>query len=147
MKIKNHIKHLAVSAAIFNDKNEILLTKRNEPRWSHSHGKWQFPGGGIEFGEHPEQTVIREVLEEVGVKIKLLTKNPLIQSVIFKKENVHVVLLVYPSLYKSGRINIKNDPYTAEARWFKPREIDSIFSMPEVKNVIKSSQKYLIFDI
>ena len=38
-------------------------------RASYGRGKWTFPGGTIEKGESPEQAVIREVEEEVGLKI------------------------------------------------------------------------------
>jgi hypothetical protein len=34
-------------AIVTNDKREILLAKRYEPEAPHSHGKWEFLGGGI----------------------------------------------------------------------------------------------------
>jgi putative (di)nucleoside polyphosphate hydrolase len=48
----------------------ILLNQRNEVFWGkrvrqHS---WQFPQGGIKFGESPEQAMFRELYEEVGLK-------------------------------------------------------------------------------
>ncbi len=33
------------------------------------YGKWEFPGGNIEEGETPEEAIIREVEEEVGIKV------------------------------------------------------------------------------
>ena len=48
----------------------ILLNTQNEVWWGkrvreHS---WQFPQGGIKFGETPEQAMYRELEEEVGLK-------------------------------------------------------------------------------
>src|SRR3569833_2976846 len=48
----------------------ILLNTHNEVWWGkrvreHS---WQFPQGGIKFGETPEQAMFRELQEEVGLK-------------------------------------------------------------------------------
>jgi ADP-ribose pyrophosphatase YjhB (NUDIX family) len=51
---------------IRNEKNEVLLVKRKfEPEM----GKWDLPGGFIEFDETLEQSVIREAKEELGVDI------------------------------------------------------------------------------
>src|SRR6185437_11090399 len=48
----------------------ILLNSHNEVWWGkrvreHS---WQFPQGGIKFGETPEQAMYRELNEEIGLK-------------------------------------------------------------------------------
>ncbi len=39
--------------------NKILLTKQ--------YGKYELPGGGVDLGEAPEETVIREIKEETGI--------------------------------------------------------------------------------
>jgi 8-oxo-dGTP diphosphatase len=44
---------------------EVLLT-RNSVRGPHP-GQWTLPGGGIDHGEEPRQTVVREVREETGL--------------------------------------------------------------------------------
>jgi 8-oxo-dGTP diphosphatase len=44
---------------------EVLLT-RNSARGPHP-GQWTLPGGGIDHGEEPQQTVVREVREETGL--------------------------------------------------------------------------------
>ncbi|HBR96179.1 MAG TPA: hypothetical protein DD979_02225 [Gammaproteobacteria bacterium] len=36
------------------------------PRWQ---GMWTLPGGGVEFAEHPSDTVVREVFEEIGLHV------------------------------------------------------------------------------
>jgi ADP-ribose pyrophosphatase YjhB (NUDIX family) len=45
--------------------DEVLLT-RNSARGPHP-GQWTLPGGGIDHGEEPRQTVVREVREETGL--------------------------------------------------------------------------------
>lgn len=58
-----------VIGLVFNDdKNQVLLVKRRDVP------VWVLPGGGIEIGEVPEESVIQEVLEETGYKTKVLRK-------------------------------------------------------------------------
>lgn len=47
----------------------VLLNKRNEVFWGKRVGQhsWQFPQGGIQHGESPEQAMFRELHEEVGL--------------------------------------------------------------------------------
>ncbi len=57
----------SVAAVITDDKGCILLTKRSvEP----GKGMWCLPGGFIEMGETPLDTLIRETKEETGLKIQ-----------------------------------------------------------------------------
>lgn len=46
----------------------VLLTRRSGKLRNHA-GQWAFPGGGIDEGESPEQTALRELEEEVGLKL------------------------------------------------------------------------------
>jgi len=65
-KIDNNKYAIAgASAFIFNEKRELLLTK--QPRWKN---KWMIPGGKIEYSESLEQTLKREIKEEVNLDIK-----------------------------------------------------------------------------
>jgi 8-oxo-dGTP diphosphatase len=52
----------AVSAVIFNEAGEILLQRRKDT------GKWCIVSGHVEFGESVHEAILREVLEETGVK-------------------------------------------------------------------------------
>ena len=55
------------AAVVFDDKARILLVKttynRNHP--------WGLPGGSLEYGESPEDTVVREVWEETSLKMEI----------------------------------------------------------------------------
>jgi 8-oxo-dGTP diphosphatase len=57
---------LSVHAAIFNDKNEILMVKT-----TYGAKGWTFPGGAIDPGETIHETLIRECREELGVEIEV----------------------------------------------------------------------------
>jgi len=58
-------------AIIQNKKGGFLLTLRSDPDYPQAHNKWQIPGGGLKYGEHPEETTLREAKEEVGIDITI----------------------------------------------------------------------------
>ncbi len=59
-------RHLGVYGIIIND-NKILLVKKARGAYT---GKYDLPGGSIEHGEKPVETLKRELMEEAGVDIK-----------------------------------------------------------------------------
>jgi 8-oxo-dGTP diphosphatase len=63
-------KAMDVAAGIIRKGNKVLIAQRKddcvrEPR------KWEFPGGKIEPGETPEECLKREILEELGIRIRV----------------------------------------------------------------------------
>lgn len=57
-----------VSTIIVNSQKKILFVQ--EAKAIHR-GMWNFPGGHVEFGEHPTKAAIREVREETGLDVSL----------------------------------------------------------------------------
>ena len=55
------------AAVILDEEKNILLVKSTYNRFH----PWGLPGGGLEYGEHPEDGVIREVWEETGLRVSI----------------------------------------------------------------------------
>jgi len=78
-------KHLGAYGLIIKDEKIVLIKKVGGPY----NGKLDLPGGTIEWGETPEQTLIRELNEEVGIdviKYELFDANSIIFEWIHKEE-------------------------------------------------------------
>ncbi len=60
-------KHVGCYGIVVNSKNQVLLIRKSRGAYK---GKLDLPGGGIDFGETPEETLKREFQEEVGIAIE-----------------------------------------------------------------------------
>ena len=58
---------VAVTAMIFDDKGRILLCEHTYRKFH----PWGLPGGGLEYGETPQNGVRREVREETGLEVQV----------------------------------------------------------------------------
>jgi 8-oxo-dGTP diphosphatase len=59
---------LVVACALIDADRRVLIAQR--PEGKTLAGLWEFPGGKVEHGERPEQTLIRELHEEIGIAVK-----------------------------------------------------------------------------
>jgi 8-oxo-dGTP diphosphatase len=59
---------LVAACALVDADDRVLITQR--PEGKSLAGLWEFPGGKFEPGERPEETLIRELREELGIAVK-----------------------------------------------------------------------------
>jgi len=66
---------LVVAVALVDTDRRVLLAQR--PEGKKLAGLWEFPGGKVDPGERPEQSLIRELREELGIEVKEACLAPL----------------------------------------------------------------------
>ncbi|MDR6951991.1 8-oxo-dGTP diphosphatase [Ancylobacter sp. 3268] len=59
---------LVAACALVDADGRVLLAQR--PEGKQLAGLWEFPGGKVEPGERPEECLIRELAEELGITVK-----------------------------------------------------------------------------
>jgi 8-oxo-dGTP diphosphatase len=83
---------LVSAAALIDVDGRVLLCQRPEGKMMA--GLWEFPGGKVEPGETPEQALIREMKEELGIKLCDHCFAPL-TFVSHRYETFHLLMMLY----------------------------------------------------
>ncbi|AOY78352.1 NUDIX hydrolase [Clostridium formicaceticum] len=106
-----------VAAIIINPQREILIAKRKEGKALA--GFWEFPGGKVETGENPEDSLKRELLEEMNLKIHI---KGYYATNIHDYGSMRIQLIAYLASILEGDILLKDHD---EALWVKPRDLEN----------------------
>jgi 8-oxo-dGTP diphosphatase len=111
---------------------KFLIGKRKN---AHGEGTWSLPGGHLEFNESWEECAKREVMEEVGVKIKNLRFADATND-IFTKEKKHYITLFIVSHYDSGEVKLMEPEKCEEWKWVSWQELPKPLFLP-MENLVK----------
>ncbi|MCJ7572314.1 MAG: NUDIX hydrolase [Candidatus Thermoplasmatota archaeon] len=117
MKYKNP--RLTVDGAIVSE-DKILLIKRNKFPFK---DRWALPGGYVEYGEKVEDAVIREVLEETGLKVEI-KKLFGVYSDPDRDPRGHTVTIVYLMNAIDGKLESDDD--ASDVRFFELEKLPEL---------------------
>jgi len=115
---------LVSAAALVDFDGRVLISKR--PSKKVLGGLWEFPGGKLELNEKPEEALMRELHEELGINTWKSCLAPLSFSYFDYKE-FDLLLLLFVCRKWEGIIQAREGQ---ELRWVFPKEIQN-FPMPE----------------
>jgi 8-oxo-dGTP diphosphatase len=121
---------LRVSAYALLMQDERILLCRLSPHISFTQ-EWTLPGGGIDFGEHPGDAAVREVLEETGFNVRLAGR-PFVDSERseHKGNAVQALRLIYSGEVESGELTHELNGSTDRCEWFTR---DEAIALPLVR--------------
>jgi len=105
-----------VVAAIIKKDNQYLIVQRN--RNKHLGLKWEFPGGKVHENETFEEALIREIKEELNIKINMHLK---IAEEKYKDDKIDIVLHYYLCTHKSGNMELNEHENFA---WVEKKDFD-----------------------
>ncbi|WP_159586528.1 (deoxy)nucleoside triphosphate pyrophosphohydrolase [Chelativorans xinjiangense] len=114
---------LVAACALVDADGRVLIAQR--PEGKAMAGLWEFPGGKVEAGETPEETVVRELHEELGIETKIACLAPLT----FASHAYADFHLLMP-LYVCRRFWGVPEPREVQAlKWVRPQRLRD-FPMP-----------------
>ncbi len=127
-------------AAIRDKQGRLLLAKRRDKKFKEANGLWELPGGHVEFKEDAAKAVVRECLEETGLKVKILRLLPKLYNNFWrdaKGDHYHTILVAYECLAVGGKLHdSKHDYKISDLRWVWPDEIIKYKLLPKTKEIV-----------
>ncbi|KNF08310.1 ADP-ribose pyrophosphatase [Gottschalkia purinilytica] len=118
-----------VVAGILIDNNKVLIAKRKEGK--SMAGYWEFPGGKVESEEKPEDSLIRELREEMNIKIDIDKK---FGESIYDYGNIEIKLIAFLGKIIEGNITLKDHD---EYRWVDYKDLDKFTFSPADISFVK----------
>ncbi len=114
---------LVAACALIDADGRVLIAER--PAGKSMAGLWEFPGGKIEQGERPEETLIRELKEELGIVVS----EPCLAPLTFASHvypDFHLLMPLYVCRRWEG---IPNPQEGQRLAWVKPNKLRN-YPMP-----------------
>jgi 8-oxo-dGTP diphosphatase len=128
---------LVAACALIDADGRVLLTER--PAGKAMAGLWEFPGGKVETGERPEQTLIRELEEELGIVVQ----EPCLAPLAFASHaypDFHLLMPLYVCRRWNGIVTPREGQRLA---WVRPNRLRD-YKMPPADEPLVAHLKTLL---
>jgi len=122
-----HKRQRIAAYGVCRDHDGRLLLARASPVLS-LRGRWFLPGGGVQHGEAPEDSLRREIEEESGLTVTLGPLREVLSDVRTLPDgtSLHTVRLIYQVDSWEGTLRPEADGTTDAVGWFTPAEVRSM---------------------
>lgn len=121
---------IKVAAAVIENRNGRILIARRKADISLG-GYWEFPGGKIEKGETPAECAIRELWEEMNVRIEV---GEIIAETVYDYGDKVVHLIAVQAILLDGNLHLH---YHDEIRWVTLHEMNDYLFAPADEEIIE----------
>jgi 8-oxo-dGTP diphosphatase len=111
---------LGIGAIVVNEDKVLLIERGHDPL----KGEWSLPGGAVEVGEHLEDAVRREVLEETGLDVEPVSVVEIFERIMPDRDGraeYHYVLVDYLCKLLGGELQAASD--VSRAEWVPRNEL------------------------
>ena len=125
----------AVKGLIENDKKYLLIKQKIGDEYI-----YDLPGGKVDYGESPYETLHREIKEETGLEVEV--SRALGMWWFFRKtDNNQVICYTFLCRAKSTKVDLTKNPISteniAEAVWVSKEELTEKITNPTLLNLVK----------
>ena len=127
------MKTFFVVTGIVMHKGKALILKKSPDDWNYP-GKWSFCSGFVKEFEAAEDSVLREIKEETGLKAEIVKKGSLFQKDDKSKGKSWVIM---PFLCEAKSENVKLDHENIEFRWIDYKDIKKYPTVPGLQKDLK----------
>jgi 8-oxo-dGTP diphosphatase len=137
--MKKQVKITVFTALVFNDRGEILITKRYEPELTSANEKWELPGGKAEESESAFQALVREIYEETGYTIEPLKQisDTFISEWEYPDSYQHTSINCFISKLLTIEKEISSDHHVSSVKWINPAKIGEYPTLPGVSGFVE----------
>ncbi|MDO8939008.1 MAG: NUDIX domain-containing protein [Methylicorpusculum sp.] len=122
---------IGVSGIVFNAQHNVLLIKRNQPP---ALGLWSIPGGKLEAGETLVEACRREVKEETGMDVRVVSMVAVVERRI---DQFHYVIVDFLAELEEACSSIPvAQTDVSEARWVSMQQLDDFELVPGLQEIM-----------
>lgn len=115
---------VGVSGVVVHEVRVLLIERGREPL----KGRWSLPGGALELGETLAEGVVREVLEETGVRVRPVEMIATLDRIVRDDAGAvqfHYVLVDFVCVPEGDELEPRAGDDASEARWVETSELDA----------------------
>jgi ADP-ribose pyrophosphatase YjhB (NUDIX family) len=112
------LRRIAAYAVISNDVGQVLLVRASAR--SGTPGVWSLPGGAVDHGEHPNDTVVRETAAETGLSVAVIGLRDVLadmRALPHRGVTIHTDRVIYTARVRGGALRTRIDQPTDLAQW------------------------------